>query len=453
MTRKIIQTDVVIIGAGYAGISAASKLHEASKNFLILEARDRIGGRVETHLLQESNAIIELGAQWIGPSQNNMWDLVRKHQVETFDGYDSGKNIYHYKNKTSTYKGTIPKMSPFALIDLGIAMSRLNKMTAKINLTTPWTSPNAKLLDGMTMDTWIRKNIFTKEAQKSMHTGFETIFACQASEISLLHFLFYCHSGDNLDTLLAVTGGAQQTLFKKGAQYLLEQEALPFKDKIHFNQAVKQIQQSESSTVIFTDELEITASKVIVAIPPALCQKIYFEQSLPQRKVQLFQRMPMGAAMKCYVIYETPFWRDLGFSGQIVSDRSPFHVSFDCTKPGGKGIFLFFVEGQYARDFIELPESKRKEMVLNEMRYYFGEKALNPLEYKDRCWTEEEYSGGCYAGNFTPGSWTQFGSVLRTPNGNIHWAGTETATKWCGYMDGAIESGYRAAEEVLNGIV
>ncbi len=449
MSRKMIQTDVVIIGAGYAGISAASKLHEAGKDFLVLEARDRIGGRVQTHLLEKSNAIVELGAQWIGPTQHHMWNLVNKHQVETFDGYDSGKNIYHYKNKTSTYKGTIPKMNPFALIDLGLAMNRLNKLTVKIDLASPWTTAKAQEWDGMTMDTWVHKNIYTKEAQKSMHIGLETIFACQASEISLLHFLFYCHSGDSLDTLLAVTNGAQQTLFKKGAQHLLEQEALPFHDKILFNQAVIQIRQNETSAVVITDELEITASKVIVAIPPALCQKIHFERPLPQRKSQLFQRMPMGAAMKCYLVYEKPFWRDLGFSGQIVSDRLPFHVSFDCTKPDGKGLFLFFVEGQYARDFIELSESKRKEMVINEMQYYFGDKALNPLEYKDQCWTEEEYSGGCYAGNFTPGSWTQFGSVLRSPTGNIHWAGTETAIKWCGYMDGAIESGFRAAEEVL----
>ncbi len=450
MSRKQIHTDCVIIGAGYAGIAAASRLHEAGKDIMILEARDRTGGRVNAQVLSDSGVIVDLGAQWIGPTQHNMWNWVKKHQVEVFDGYDSGKNIFDYKGSTSTYKGTIPKMNPIALVEIGIAMARLNKMCRQIPLKSPWSAPKALEWDSITMETWIRSNIKTSQARMAMHVGLETVFSCQASEISLLHFLFYCHAGDDLDTMLGVTGGAQQTLFKKGTQHLLEQEAKPFQEKIYFNQPVKTIGQNASGAVILTDELEVVSSKVIVAIPPALCQKIHFEQPLPQRKAQLFQRMPMGAAMKCFVVYETPFWREKGFSGQIVSDRWPFHASFDCSKPDGKGIFLFFVEGQYARDFIELPQHIRKEKVLSELEHYYGAQARTAIDYTDKCWTEEEYSGGGYAGNFTPGAWTQFGQVLRTPVENIHWAGTETAVKWCGYMDGAIESGYRAANEILD---
>lgn len=449
MSRKQIHTDCIIIGAGYAGIAAASRLHEAGKNIIVLEARERIGGRVNTHVLPDSGVTVDLGAQWIGPGQHNMWNWVKKHQVEVFDCYDSGKNIFDYRGNISAYKGTIPKMNPIALIEIGIAMARLNKMCRQIPLESPWTAPKAQEWDSITMDTWIRRNVKTGQARMAIHVGLETVFACQASEISLLHFLFYCHSGDNLDTLLGVTGGAQQTLFKKGTQHLLEQEAKPFRDKIYFNQPVKSIHQDDAGVTVYTDELEVIAKKIIIAIPPALCQKIHFIQPLPQRKAQLFQRMPMGAAMKCFAVYEKPFWRENNFSGQIVSDRTPFHASFDCSNLDDKGIFLFFVEGRHARDFIELPQHIRKEKVLSELEHYYGAQARKAIDYTDKCWTEEEYSGGCYAGNFTPGSWTQFGQVLRTPVGNIHWAGTETAVKWCGYMDGAIESGYRAADEIL----
>ncbi|MCO5234479.1 MAG: FAD-dependent oxidoreductase [Chitinophagales bacterium] len=444
-----IETEVIIVGAGYAGIAAATKLFESNKNFILLEARDRIGGRVNTQKAENSGETIDVGAQWIGPTQYLIWEWVKKYQVETFDCYDEGINIYHYKGKIKTYKGTIPKMNPIALLDLGIAMERLKKMSKKINLNAPWSIANAEKWDGITMDSWIRNNMLTKAARSAMHIGLETVFACQASEISLLHFLFYCHSGDDLDALLGVTNGAQQTLFMKGSQNLLSIVAKPFQDKIIFSQVVNSISQNGEKVIVKTDNLEVHAKKVIIALAPALCQKIKFSPTLPQRKSQLFQRMPMGAAMKCFVIYERPFWRNKGYSGQIVSDKPPLHVSFDCSKPDGRGILLFFVEGKNARDFIERPLEERKEKVLSTLQLYFGNEALKHLDYIDKCWTEEEYSGGCYAGNFTPGSWIQFGEILRSPIGNIHWAGTETAIKWCGYMDGAIASGYRAAEEVL----
>lgn len=446
--RSTLQTDYIIIGAGYAGIAAASKLHEAGKSFLVMEARDRIGGRVHTHRL-DSGALVELGAQWIGPTQHKMWELVKKHQVETFDCYDSGKNILHYGGKTSTYTGTIPKINPLALIDMGIAMARINKLCKEVPLEAPWKAPKAEEWDSMTMATWIDRNVRTAKARKLIHIGIETVFACQASEISFLHALFYCHSGDNLDTLLAIPNGAQQTLFVKGAQHLLEEVAEPFRDKILLSQAVRSIDQDADGVTVLTDGLQVRAKKVIMTLPPALCGQIHYVQPLPHRKAQLFQRVPMGAAMKCYAVYDKPFWRDKGFSGQIVSDEAPLHVSFDSSKPYGPGLLLFFVEGKHARDFIDLPELERKAKVLQTLTKFYGPDAQNIIDYTDRCWTTEEYSRGCYVGNFPTGVWTQFGEELRKPTGHIHWAGTETAMKWNGYMDGAVESGYRAFEEVV----
>lgn len=443
-------TDVIVIGAGFAGIAAAKKLNAAGKDFVLLEARDRIGGRVETQM-RDCGAQIELGAQWIGPTQTRIWNWVKEFDVQTFDTYDEGKNILHYKGKTSTYKGTIPKIDPISLIDLGIAIEKANKLCKSISLEQPWSHPKAAEWDAMTLATWIKKNVHTAKARHLFNIGVETVFACGANEISFLHALFYFRSGDNMDSLISIANGAQQTLLIGGTQGLLKKVSAAFHEKIVLSAPVSRIEQSENGVAVHTSKGIFKAKKVIVAVPPSMMGGIQFSPILPQRKAQLYQRMPMGAAMKSYIIYPTPFWRDKGFSGQIVSDRAPLQVTFDCSKPGGPGIMLFFVEGFNARTFIEQPFEVRKQKVIEEMVFHFGDEAKNFIDYTDRCWTEEEYTRGCYAGNFPPGVWTQFGEVVRTPFQNIHWAGTETAARWNGYMDGAIESGERAANEVLIG--
>lgn len=449
MEDVLKNVDVIVIGAGFAGIAAAKKLHKVGTSFLILEARDRIGGRVETQT-RACGATVELGAQWIGPTQTKIWDWVKKTEVQTFDTYDEGKNILHYKGKTSTYKGTIPKIDPISLIDLGLAIEKANKLCKTISLETPWKHPKAAEWDAMTLASWIKKNVHTAKARHLFNIGVETVFACSAGEISLLHALFYFRSGDNMDSLISIANGAQQTLLIGGTQGLLKKISAGFADKIILEAPVEGITQTENGVRVTTSKGIFAAKKVIVTVPPSMVGGIKFSPTLPQRKAQLYQRIPMGAAMKSYIIYDTPFWRNNGFSGQVVSDRAPLQVTFDCSKPNGPGIMLFFVEGFNARTFIEEPFEVRKQKVVDEMVFHFGEEARNFIDYTDRCWTEEEYTRGCYAGNFPPGVWTQFGEVLRTPFGQIHWAGTETATRWCGYMDGAIESGERAAAEVIN---
>jgi len=449
MNIQELHTDIVIIGAGYAGIAAAKKLHEAGRSFLLLEARDRIGGRTHTQQL-DCGATVDLGAQWIGPTQHHIWKWVKETNTGTFDCYDTGKNILAWKNKVSTYKGTIPKIDPISLIDLGLAIDKINKLCKQIPLDAPWTHPRAEEFDSMTLHTWMEKNMFTKKAKHLFNIGVETVFAAGPHEISFLHALFYCHSGDNMEALISIANGAQQTLTIGGTQTLLKKIAEPFLDKIRLNQPVIKVVQTADNVTVYTEDSKVVARKVIFTLPPALLNTIRFSPALPQRKAQLLQRVPMGAAMKCFCVYKTPFWRKQGFSGQIVSDTLPVRVTFDCThQDDDYGILLVFVEGHNARDFIEQPESVRREKVLQQLVGYFGEEARNVLEYKDKCWTEEEYSRGCYAGNMPPGVLTQFGQSLREPYQHLHFAGTETAMRWNGYMDGAIESGFRAAEEVL----
>lgn len=444
-----INTDILIVGAGYAGIAAAKKLHTAQQDFMVIEARDRIGGRTLTEDL-ESGVTVDMGAKWVGPTQHLVWEWIKETQTETYDTYDQGKNLLKFKNKISSYTGTIPKIDPISLIDLGIAISKMNKLSAQISLTEPWNHPKAKEFDAMTLATWMEKHIWTAKAKHLFEIGIQTVFAAEASEISLLFALFYFKSGDNMDTLISIKNGAQQSILKGGTQGLIKKIAASFLDKIHLESPLVRLSQQASGIIAETNKLKIHARKCILTIPPVLINTIVFEPPLPQQKAQLYQRMPMGAAMKVYLIYPTPFWREMGFSGQIVSDEYPLKVTFDVGHADSdQGVLLVFVEGNDARNFIDLEEGARKKMILECVEKIFGHQASMPMQYIDKCWTEEVYSRGCYTGLMGPNTLTQFGHQIRVPFKHIHFAGTETAEKWCGYLDGAISSGYRAASEVL----
>jgi monoamine oxidase len=158
----------------------------------------------------------------------------------------------------------------------------------------------------------------------------------------------------------------------------------------------------------------------------------------------------MGRVVKVHALYDEPFWRHHGLSGLVVSDRGPVEVVYDNSPEGGSpGVLVGFVEGQHARDFSRLAAADRRAAVLDSLVGFFGEQAGRPRELLERSWADEEYSGGCFAGYFPPGVWTSYGRALREPIGRLHWAGTETATVWSSYMDGAVRSGERAAAEVL----
>ena len=277
---QTIQTDIAIIGAGYAGIAAAKKLQEVNKNFIILEARDRIGGRTLSEQL-ECGAHIDLGAKWIGPTQHHVWSWVKETNTETYDTYDTGKNILSYKNKVSTYKGTIPKIDPLSLIDLGLAIEKINKLSKQIDITQPWSHPKAKEYDSMTLHTWMQKNMFSKKAKHLFNIGIQTVFAAEASEISLLNALFYCRSGDNMDALISIKEGAQQTILKNGTQGLLKSVVAPFQDKIYLNNAVRKIEQDENGVTVYCENLIVKVKKSILAVPPILIDRIQFSPILP----------------------------------------------------------------------------------------------------------------------------------------------------------------------------
>jgi monoamine oxidase len=441
--------DVIIVGAGYSGLTAGNKLVVAGKKVLILEARDRVGGRVYTKQLEDGN-YVDLGAAWVGPTQDRFYELIKKTNSSTFKTFDEGKSRLWFYDKLKSYSGLIPPLPIGPLLDLDFAIKKINKLSKNINLSEPWKHKNANIWDKMTLASWMNKNMFFKKSKELLRLGIEAIWATDPSEISFLHTLFYTKSGGDLDMLMNVKNGAQEERIIGGAQKPALKLAEKLVDNLKLSHIVKSIDQTDAIIKVIGDDFKFTADKVIVAIPPIIQAKINFTPALSIKRTQLIQRIPMGIVYKTYAFYKTPFWRINGLSGIAAANNGHTSVVFDNSPADGScGILMGFVLANKAREFSELNIEERKKSILDSFVKLFGPEAANAYNYIDHNWVEEEFTGGCYAGVFNTGVWTSLGEELRKPHLNIHWAGTETATEWNGYIEGAIRSGERVALEIL----
>jgi monoamine oxidase len=190
--------------------------------------------------------------------------------------------------------------------------------------------------------------------------------------------------------------------------------------------------------------------RAVVALPPTLAGRLEYRPALPPWRDQLTQRVPAGSVIKVHLVYDEPFWRHEGLSGQAAGDTGPVKVVFDNSPPSGRpGILVGFMEGDDARAWSRATPKERAAAAAASMAGYFGPRAGRPSECIERDWSAEEFSRGCYGAHFGPGTWTSLGPALREPVGPLHWAGAEYATVWNGYMEGAVRSGEDAARAVL----
>jgi monoamine oxidase len=440
--------DVVVVGAGLAGLTAARELSGAGLEVRVLEARDRVGGRTLSQSVGDHpEDIVEVGGQWVGPTQHEVLGLAQDFGIETYPQHATGKNLFEDDHgKLKRYTGTIPMLQPHVMVDYGQADLRLKRLIKTVDPETPWAGENAERLDEQSFATWIRRTAKTKTAREALTTAVRAVFSVEPADVSLLHVLFYAASAGGWDDLLDTEGGAQQDRLAGGTQQLSIRMADELGDRVELSEPVRAIRSDEEGVVAS----EVSARRVIVAVPPTLAGRIEYDPPLPGLRDQLTQRMPMGTVIKCMAVYEEPFWRADGLTGQAISLPGPAQVVFDNTPPNGSAGLIAFLEGNDARELASVPEVERREAVLRGFQRLFGRRAGDPMDYVEKDWSAEPYSRGCYAGVLGPGAWTAYGRHLREPVGRIHWAGTETATRWMGYMDGAIQSGKRAAAEVMS---
>ena len=446
---------VLVVGAGLSGLAAARHLAAQGREVVVLEARDRVGGRTEGHVLDDGTPL-ELGGQWIGPTQNRMYSLVEELGLEHFRTHnDEGDLLLELggrRSRLKPHRGATPRLGPFALADLAQGLARFTRLANRVSLAAPWESPDAERLDGQTFETWIRRNLRTPTGRAYFRVACEAVFSAESTDLSLLHALFYAHSGTDFETLISVDRGAQQDRIVGGSVRIAQSMADRLGDRVHLGAPVRNLTQADDGVRVTTRHGETyEGSHVIVTLPPTLAGRLEYDPPLPSWRDQLTQRLPAGSVMKVYAIYDEPFWRADGLNGQAASDTGPVKVTFDNSPPSGTpGVLMGFVEAGDGRRLARRTPEERRAAVLSCFVRYFGPRAGHPREFLERDWMAEEFSRGCYGAHFTPGVWTHYGPALREPVGRIHWAGAECSPVWNGYMEGAVRSGEDAAAAVLH---
>ncbi|MDR5799145.1 MULTISPECIES: flavin monoamine oxidase family protein [Caballeronia] len=447
-----LDCDIVIVGAGMSGLSAARAATRAGKSVIVLEARDRVGGRTLSKTL-DNGVTIDLGGQWVAPTQKRVLALIEEFGLKIFKTYQTGDSIAYLNGEKVRYEGVIPKRDPETDADIENGMALLEELAASIPLEAPWTHPRALELDRQTFADWINANLKTEFGRWVYDRLAPGVFSVEACELSLLHVAFYFGAAGGVDRLTSTDGGGQDSRFQTGAQQLSINLAKELGERIRLEQIVTKIEQDSVGVTVTTEDRKYVARRVIVALPPTLTGRIRYVPALPASRDSLTQRMPMGTALKTMVRYRTPFWRADGLSGLVFTDHDTPQLVYDNSPDDGScGILLLFTEGIAARKWSEKTAEEREAAAIEVLVKCFGAKATEYEEFIEKYWVDEEFSRGCYAGTMPAGAWTSFGPVLSRPVGHIHWAGTETATCWNGYIEGAIQAGERASLEAITSI-
>ncbi len=445
-----VDADVCVVGAGYAGLTAAWRLHQAGRSVVVLEARDRVGGRIWTATLADGTAV-DRGGAWLAPYHDVMFGLADEFGVDTYRTHVAGAHLLVGEQKTHRYTGLIPKISPWAILTLVRANRRIDKMARTVPVEAPWTADRADEWDHQSIADWMARSGVTHPLARDLFdSAVRGLFTGDLAGVSLLDLFFLAHAHGSIEHLFSIEGGGQETLVDGGAGAIAVRMADALGDAVHLDAPVRSVAHGDDGVVIEADGLTVACRDAVITVPPALALDISFDPVLPDDRLALYRAAVAGPETKTLLVYEEAFWRGDGLSGQTAEPQSVAEVTIDASPAAGTpGVIASFTFGPVAERFDAMDGDERRRLLLDTMAARLGPRAAVPLEVIETPWAQQEWTRGCSMAHFPPGILTRYGPLLREPLGHLHWAGTETSTVSHGAMDGAARSGERAAAEIL----
>jgi monoamine oxidase len=445
-----IEADVCVVGAGYAGLTAARRLHQAGRTVVVVEARDRVGGRVWTEHLPDGSPI-DRGAGWLAPYHDAALALAEELGVTTYKTWVKGKHLLVDGDRMRRYTGLIPKISPLAVLTIGWNQLRVDRMSKQVPLDAPWTAKRAEEWDARTVADYLeRTGIRSQVGRDLFDMAVRGLFTGDLADTSFLHLLFLTRAHTSLSALFSIEKGSQENLVDGGAGLMAQRMADELGAAVHLSAPVRAIAQRDDHVVVGAGEVTVHARHAIVSAPPALVSEIDFDPVLPPDRAELYRKAVAGPESKTLVIYDEPFWRAEGYSGQTAAPGSVSEVTIDASPASGSvGVLGSFTFGHVAERADALDPAERHASLRAALAARLGPRAADPVDIVETAWWKQEWTRGCSMAHFPPGVLTRLGHLLQEPFGRVHWAGTETSMRSHGAIDGAIRSGQRAAAEVL----
>lgn len=438
--------DVVIVGAGLSGLVTARELNRHGLRVLILDARDRIGGRIYT-VADDDGHPVELGAAFVGPEQHAIGELAGELGLPLFPTWDAGTHLGHFGGRTHRWSGTTPRLDVRSSLSAAAAIWRLNHMAKSVDPARPWESRRSGVWDGVTVAQWIDRARLTPAALDLLSASLRSIFAADVDALSLLHVLMCIRSAGGFRKYMRASG-AQQMRFTHGASELCNRLAADLDHEPILNAAVREVSDDGVAVQVRTATQTITASRAVIAVPPAAAKDIVITGDfgdVPAR-THLLTHACSGTVLKYHLYYPGPFWRDAGLSGKTLSSNGIVNATFDHSIDHA-GVLVAFTVGTHAQDLLALSEDERLSIILDDLASQFGPAVRTPTRTLTHSWTDDPWSAGCFAAFMPPEAWTRYRVEFREPMNRIHFGGTESATRYYGAMEGAVTAGQRVARE------
>jgi monoamine oxidase len=455
LARQAGSFDVVVIGAGLAGLTTAWKLRSQDIGVVVLEAKDRPGGRLLS--LTTSNGIIaDGGGSWVGRTHAQVISLLDELSLHLVPQYHDGDNVLRINGRMIRYRGDVPRLGVFALLDIGHAMWALDRIARRLG-PPPWSGSFAARLDAQTVGSWMDRRVRTSAGRLTIAVATAASFCCRPEELSLLAFAAHIGGAGGFGSLIAVSDGALAYRITEGAAALTSRIADALSPSLRLNSPVARItRDAVGVTVTGTDGCSYRGRRAVVAVDPATAGRIEHDPPLPMPRRELQERYTLGSGIKAHVVYDRPWWREDGLSGSAASDTGTTRLTFDVSPPATRegepaGVLLALM-GLAATDDPDIlaPQraDERRNRVIADLARFFGPQARGPVDYIEHDWAQEQWQSGCLP-RLQPGVLARGHQWLAHPLGTVHWAGTETSYEWEGHMEGAVRSGIRAADEVV----